>query len=225
MNSIVFAARKGGTGKSTLAANLAAHVARPSRPVVLIDSDPQGSLTLWHKLRGEETLALRSNPRSVADALKKAKSEGFEWAFVDTAPIRSPAIADTIRAATLVVIPTRPSVFDIVAVEETIAVCRACRKPYAVVINGAPPKREDYESPVVTDMRERLAKSRVPVWSGQITQRATFALSVGDGLSAKELDADGAAAAEIAALWAAVSRSVGAITGAIEAKTVMHKAA
>jgi chromosome partitioning protein len=225
MNCIVFAARKGGTGKSTLAANLAAHVARPSRPTLLIDSDPQGSLAFWHQLRGDDMLALRNNPRNVAEALKKAKAEGFEWAFVDTAPIRSSAIAETIRAATLVIIPTRPSVFDVVAVEETIAICRACRKPYAVVINGAPPKRGDYESLIVTDMRGRLAKNRVPVWAGQITQRSTFSLSAGEGRSARELDADGAAAAEIAALWAAVSRSIGAITGAIEAKTAMHKAA
>ncbi len=52
MNVIVFASRKGGSGKSTLTAHLAAHVHKPSRPCLLVDADPQGSLTLWHKLRG-----------------------------------------------------------------------------------------------------------------------------------------------------------------------------
>ena len=51
MNVIVFASRKGGTGKSTLAAHLAAHIHRSTRPCLLIDADPQGSLTLWHRLR------------------------------------------------------------------------------------------------------------------------------------------------------------------------------
>ena len=52
MNVIVFASRKGGSGKSTLAAHIAAHAQKSSRPCLLIDSDPQGSLTLWHGLRG-----------------------------------------------------------------------------------------------------------------------------------------------------------------------------
>ena len=49
MNVIVFASRKGGSGKSTLTAHLAAHAYKPSRSVLLVDADPQGSLTLWHR--------------------------------------------------------------------------------------------------------------------------------------------------------------------------------
>ncbi len=45
MNVIVFASRKGGSGKSTLTAHLAAHVHKASRPALLIDADPQGSLS------------------------------------------------------------------------------------------------------------------------------------------------------------------------------------
>jgi Mrp family chromosome partitioning ATPase len=51
MNVIVFASRKGGSGKSTLAAHLAAQI-KATKPILLVDADPQGSLTLWHKLRG-----------------------------------------------------------------------------------------------------------------------------------------------------------------------------
>ena len=47
MNVVAFASRKGGAGKSTLAAHLAVHVHRLARPCLLIDDDPQGSLTLW----------------------------------------------------------------------------------------------------------------------------------------------------------------------------------
>ena len=62
MNVLVFASRKGGTGKSTLAAHLAAHVAKPSRPTLLIDADPQGSLSLWYERRGQEEMALKRGP-------------------------------------------------------------------------------------------------------------------------------------------------------------------
>ena len=67
MNVIVFASRKGGSGKSTLAAHLAAQVHKPTKPVLLIDADPQGSLTLWHKLRGTNEPPLKVANRSVSD--------------------------------------------------------------------------------------------------------------------------------------------------------------
>jgi chromosome partitioning protein len=59
MNVLAFASRKGGAGKSTLAAHLAVHVHRPTRPCLLVDDDPQGSLTLWNGLRAESALPLK----------------------------------------------------------------------------------------------------------------------------------------------------------------------
>ena len=138
MNVIVFASRKGGSGKSTLAAHLAAFAHKPSRPCLLIDTDPQGSLALWHKLRNDAELPLKATQRGVGDIVKAAKRDGTEWVFIDTAPNMSASVTDAIRAATLVVVPCRPGVFDLEAVKESVAFARELRKPYAVVINGAP---------------------------------------------------------------------------------------
>ncbi|WP_163460170.1 ParA family protein, partial [Escherichia coli] len=91
-------------------------------------------------------------------------------------PTISAVVDDAIRNATMVVIPARPGVFDIDAVVETISTCRSARKPYAVVMNGAPARRDDVESPLVTIARESLAKMRAPVWGGQITNRANYVL-------------------------------------------------
>ncbi len=223
MNVIVFASRKGGSGKSTLTAHIAAHAHKTSRPCLLIDADPQGSLTLWHGLRGTGEPALKSGLRGVTDILKAAKRD-YEWAFVDTPPTVSALVTEAIRAATLVVIPTRPTVFDLTAVRETIDLCRSARKPYAVVVNSAPVRRDDQESPIVAQAREGLAKLRVPVWGGQITHRTNFLLALAAGEGAREYDPDSPAAAEIARLWAAITKSVQAIDGAYSG-AAMHKAA
>ncbi|MCZ7658006.1 MAG: ParA family protein [Xanthobacteraceae bacterium] len=221
MNVIVVASRKGGSGKSTLTAHLAAHVHKPSRPCLLVDSDPQGSLTLWHGLRGTGEPVLKSGLRGVENILKAARND-YEWAFVDTPPTISAVVTEAIRCATLVVIPARPTVFDLSAVKETIDLCRSVRKPYAVVINAAPTKRDDSESPIVTQAREGLAKLRVPVWGGQITQRTNFSIALGAGEGVKEYDSQSAAAGEMARLWTAIEKSVKAIHGA-SVGTVMHK--
>jgi chromosome partitioning protein len=222
MNVLVFASRKGGSGKSTLTAHLAAHVHK--RSALLIDADPQGSLTLWHKLRDRDEIPLKAAQRGLGDIVKAAKRDGVEWVFVDTAPNMATSVTDAIRAATLVVIPCRPGVFDLEAVKETVAFAREARKPYAVVINAAPPKRQHIESPIVTQARESLAASAIPVWGGQITQRANFSLALAAGEGAKEYAADSYAAAEIGRLWTAIDKSVRAIHGAREGG-VMHRAA
>jgi chromosome partitioning protein len=224
MDVLVFASRKGGSGKSTLAAHLAAHVHKPSRSVLLVDADPQGSLSLWHRLRKAEGLPLRAAQRGIADVVKAAKRDGTEWVFIDTPPTMAASVTDAVRAATLVIVPCRPGVFDLEAVKETIEFCRAARKPYAVVINAAPPKREEMEAPAVTQARESLATLHVPVWGGQITQRANFSLALAEGAGAREYDAESYAAAEIGRLWSAIEKSVRAIRGAHEG-AAMHRVA
>src|SRR3954447_8478331 len=120
MKVIVFASRKGGAGKSALAAHLAAQVHKPSRPCLLIDADPQGSLTLWHKLRGTEEPPIKSAVNSVSGIVAAAKRDGIEWVFIDTPPNMSAVVEDAIKNATMVIIPARPGVFDVNAVQETI---------------------------------------------------------------------------------------------------------
>lgn len=224
MNVLVFASRKGGSGKSTLAAHLAAHVHKPSRSCLLIDSDPQGSLTLWNKLRETDALPLKTALRGVSDILKTAKRDGVEWVFIDTAPNMSAGVTDAIRFATLVIIPCRPGVFDIDAIKETTSFARQVRTPYAVVINGAPPKREGVESPMVIQARDSLTELRTPVWGGQITQRANFSLALAEGAGAKEYEANSHAAGEIGRLWVAVEKSVKAVNGARNG-AAMHRIA
>ena len=225
MNVVVFASRKGGSGKSTLAAHLAAHVHKSSRPCLLIDTDPQGSLTLWHKLRGTGEPPLKAAVRGVDSIVRAAKQDGFEWVFIDTPPNMSGIVTEAIRAATLVVIPARPTVFDLAAIKETIAFTRQLRKPYAVVFNAAPARREEVESPLVSQARDALGALRVPVWGGQVTNRANLILALANGEGAREYDADSRAAMEISRLWSAIDKSVRAIRGVTESSGAMHRAA
>ena len=60
---ITVASRKGGSGKSTLTANLAAFADKASRRCLLTDADPQGSLSLWHGLRKSGEPPLRTEHR------------------------------------------------------------------------------------------------------------------------------------------------------------------
>jgi chromosome partitioning protein len=222
MNVLAFASRKGGAGKSTLAAHLAVHVYRSNRPCLLVDDDPQGSLTLWNELRAESALPLKTVKRDIAHIVKKAKRNGAEWIFIDTPPNNSVSVIEAIEAATLVIIPCRPGLFDIDAVQETIAFSRQVRTPYAVVFNAAPPRRHETEAPAVTLARRCLAQLKVPVWGGQITHRASFSLALSEAEGVKGYDSDPGSTAEISGLWSAIEKSVQVIRGAREKAAAMH---
>jgi len=92
-----------------------------------------------------------------------------------------------------------------------------------VVINGVPPRRDNTESPYVREARTVLNSLNVPVWSGQITNRNNYLLALAEGEGAKEYDS-ASEAAQIAALWTVIEKSVKAMHGAYEGYA-MHRVA
>jgi chromosome partitioning protein len=214
MNVVTLASRKGGAGKSTLTAHLAACAHCAGHRCLVIDADPQGSLTLWHSLRADGEPALQSAERGIERAVTFAAIEGYQWIFIDTAPSMWVVVQEAMRASTLVLIPARPGFFDLDSVRETIATARERDKPFAVVLNAAPVRREEKEAPVLMQSRAFLDRQGIPVWSGQISQRAAYSLTLSAGASACESAPDSTAAAEIRALWSAVRRSVEAVNAA-----------
>ena len=214
MNVITFASRKGGVGKSTLTAHVAAFAHLSGYRCLIIDADPQGSLTLWHSKRANGDLPLQSAARGIDRLVGSAQIAGIDWVFIDTAPTSWLVVQEAIRLATMVMIPVRPGFFDIAAVQETVKTCREQNQPYAVVINSAPVKREQKEAPAVALSRAEFDRLSIPVWSGQISQRAAYLAALAAGASVGEIDIDPNCTAEIAALWSAIDRSVAAINAA-----------
>src|SRR5580704_5714042 len=138
MNVITLASRKGGVGKSTLTAHLAAYAHLIGHRCMVVDADPQGSLTLWHSRRADNRQVLQNAAQGINRLVASALLNGYQWMFIDTAPTTWLVVQEAIRAATMVVIPVRPGFFDLATVRETVATAREFNKPYAVVINAAP---------------------------------------------------------------------------------------
>ena len=225
MNIITMASRKGGAGKSTLTAHLAALCHQAGHRCIVIDADPQGSLTLWHSLRPDWQPDLRSGARGIERALAMAMVEGYDWAFIDTAASMWVVAQEAIRAATLVLIPARPGFFDLNAVRETVAAAHERNKPYAVVLNATPVKRDDKEAPAVVQSRAFFEALGIPVWAGQVSQRTGFVLTLAAGASIGEVAPESLAGVEMTGLWSAVERSVAAINEAHAASGPAQSAA
>ncbi len=104
MDILVLAAQKGGTGKTTICANLAVEAEVCGHgPVVLIDVDPQGTLSKWWNRRQADTPALvEINVAEIETQLRALAAGGAKLVIVDTPGAITSHVRTVIRAADLV---------------------------------------------------------------------------------------------------------------------------
>jgi len=214
MYVVAIASQKGGAGKSTFAVNLAAQADRDGAPALLIDTDAQGSVTVWRNLRRKRTpLLVPCRAGDLPEVLEMAREHGgVEWVFIDGPPQNNEDIAAMMRPATLVLIPTRPAIFDLAAVPATIAMARKVQRPFFVALNAAPPKRGAFNSPMVNDARKSIREMGAPVWRGAVAQRAAYVQALASGEAVTEFEPNGPAAEEMRLLWRDVSQAAEAMS-------------
>ena len=136
---ITLASTKGGTGKTTISSALAVRAAEESKRVALLDLDPQESLASWWTRRGRTKNPKLFEVDATTEAVELLISEGWEWVFVDTAPAKIELIEPGIAVADFVLIPVRPSAFDIEQAAICVELCESHGKAHAFVLNHAQP--------------------------------------------------------------------------------------
>jgi chromosome partitioning protein len=197
MKTIVITSQKGGSGRTTLAAHLAVEAeSTGDAPAWLIDTDKQGTLSLWHERREADTPQRADVPFArLADGLEALASRGAAYCFIDTAPTISEQSASLVRLADLVLIPVRPSPADLWAVSETVALVKEAGKPFLFVITQAKPQA------TITAQAIAALSQHGRVAQSFLADRVPYAMAMTGGRTAPELSAKSPAAQEIAALW------------------------
>lgn len=127
MKTILIANPKGGSGKTTLATNLAGYFATRGRRVVLADLDRQQSAVQWLQRRPYKLPLIHQHQ-------PERKSSVFdpEWLIADSpAGLREEKLSNAVKRADCVIVPVQPSAFDIGATRtflEVLAEEKAVRK-------------------------------------------------------------------------------------------------
>ena len=124
---IVILNPKGGSGKTTLATNLAAYYALQQMQPALMDHDPQASSTRWLKKRGPELApihgiaAYERNIRFTRSFLLRTPA-GCRRLIVDTpAAVTSHEMPELVANADAILVPVLPSDIDIHACSKCIS--------------------------------------------------------------------------------------------------------
>jgi chromosome partitioning protein len=113
MKNILVANPKGGSGKTTLATNLAGYFASLGQQVLLSDLDRQQSSTYWLQRRPTSFPAIE-----IYNAKSKS-SHSADWIISDSpGGFRDEKLSDAVKQADCVIVPIQPSAFDIGATQD-----------------------------------------------------------------------------------------------------------
>ncbi|MHB9101130.1 MAG: AAA family ATPase [Sulfuricella sp.] len=123
MRTVLVANPKGGSGKTTLATNLAGYLASRGGRVLLVDLDRQRSATDWLARRPEALPAIRGwNSQSDRKAMGDSRPD---WLVVDSpAGMHGDKLTNALKRAERVIVPVQPSAFDMVATSNFLDVLR-----------------------------------------------------------------------------------------------------
>ena len=174
--------QKGGSGKTTISSNLAHAIALDSLKVLLVDSDPQGSLRDWNEANGGELIPVVGLDRETLPKDLKAISDGYDFVIIDGAPQIAKMSVAAVKAANLVLIPVQPSPYDIWACADLVDIITARQE----VTDGLPLayfliSRAIKNTKLGNEIKSALVDYELPVMKTYTTQKVAYPTTAAEG--------------------------------------------
>ena len=192
---ISFSNQKGGSGKTTLSANLSVLWSNSGYKVAVVDADNQKSLTYWLEARkqyyGTGDIGIVSynfDIRNLIDEIKQIKKK-YDFIIIDSPPSITFETIQIIKASDKVFVPVQPSPLDLMATLPFLNLANQERKNPTIFLNRVMPRAKLTEA-MILRLRyagAKIARSRI---SSKVIYAETF--SVGRGVIDISITSDAA---------------------------------
>ena len=182
---ISFSNQKGGSGKTTLSANLAVLWSNSGYKVAVIDADAQNSLTYWLEARkkyyGEDDMGITSynfDVLNLKEEIKQIKSK-YNFIIIDSPPSITFDTIQIIKASDRVFVPVQPSPLDIMATVPFLKLVKQEKKNPIIFLNRVMPRARLTDAMIL-----RLRYAGAKIARSRISSKVLFAetFSVGRGV-------------------------------------------
>ena len=200
---IAFASSKGGVGKSTICAAIAARLAQRGEEVLVLDLDQNRTVERWGRKAKITGLTVRAIDRdSFTTVIRQAATSGsVDHILIDLAGAREATVLKAMARADLVVIPAQASEPDlrealvVISDIKDVAEEKGAPIPYRVLLTKMTPLRTR-----VTDFAyQELARHGLPMFRTVMVERVAYKEMFLTGV-APTVSETSAAGAEVAAL-------------------------
>jgi len=190
--------QKGGSGKTTIATNLAAALKQAGKNVVLVDSDDQGSARDWAYANATPEVEVIALDRP--GMLQNVKKISADMIVIDGSAKLNALSAEALKVSDLVLIPIQPSPYDVWASADLIDLVKQ-----RIEVTEGRLQAAFVMSRVITntnlskELQDVLEENGLPVLTGT-TQKTAYPSAAALGQSVMTFDRTGKAAQEILAL-------------------------
>ena len=207
---ITVATMKGGSGKSTLASCLAVYWHLRGRRPSLIDADPQRSIMrLAARERALGGVSVIEDASEEASATARRLGAGNGLVIIDTPGFRSRTTLDCLAIADFLLIPVKPSPFDVDRMLDTVSILTSRTEgpqpPFRCVLT-----QTTRDSVVAKHIRAELTAAGLPVLASEMANRVAYPEAALWGATPSLISWKGPASKEIAAIADEIDAVLGA---------------
>jgi chromosome partitioning protein len=184
---IALANTKGGVGKSTIAGNLAWAFATREESVesiLLVDADPQASITKWFDLA--ESVPFDRTQLTTARVLQQQLPrlrKQYAFIIVDCPPMQSDVTAAGVTQADLGLVPVQPSPLDMLAYSELVPLLRQAQGFNSKLKLRFVVNQLSSRTTLGKEVQESLADADIPLLGTMIHDRQIYRRVVAQGSS------------------------------------------
>ena len=166
--------QKGGSGKTTIAINLARAYQLQGHSVLLVDSDKQGSSRDWQSADENNPIPLLVLDQVSIDRDIKKVVNKYKYIIVDGSPQATEIAVATIRASNFILIPMQPSPFDIWASSNLIELVKQGMTKNQNLKAGIVLTRLVKNTKIGNEISQIIHDFELPVLKSNIGQRTCY---------------------------------------------------